>query len=358
MKIIHTSDLHLNSRNPERIKALEAIISLGKSEDVDLVLVAGDLFDSNQEADKLRPALRDLLSSLPFKILAIPGNHDLKAYTSDLNFGNDIKILLGRPFEAYETEEIKIAAVPYANQNFNDLVRPLSDSIDPARINILLIHCSLDMPYLKEDEFGDEERQLYLPVRSRVLADTGFDFVLAGHFHSRSTESKISDKTTFAYSGSPVSVTRKEAGRRRVFLLDTSLPKDEMLYFKTLDTFYFDDIRLTFYPGKEEEALGVFEGRLKEYDLSRVNLNILIDGFISTEENALKGKLEKIMAGYKKYADNINIAEKYRDIREVLRDPLYIIFKAKLEREDLLPELKQKIDEVAILQFSQLKFAK
>jgi len=75
MKIIHTSDLHLNSKNPERVKALEAIISLGKSEDVDLVLVAGDLFDSNQEADRSRPALRDLLSSLPFKVLAIPGNH-------------------------------------------------------------------------------------------------------------------------------------------------------------------------------------------------------------------------------------------------------------------------------------------
>ena len=358
MKIIHTSDLHLNSKNPERVKALEAIISLGKSEDVDLVLVAGDLFDSNQEADKSRPALRDLLSSLPFKILAIPGNHDRKAYTSDLNFGNDIKILLGKPFGAYETEEIKIAAVPYANQNFNDLVRPLSDSVDPGKINILLIHCSLDIPYLKDDEFGDEERQLNLPVRSRVLAGTGFDFVLAGHFHSRSTESKISDKTTFAYSGSPVSITRKETGRRRVFMLDTSLPKGEMLYFKTLDTFYFNDIKLVFYPGKEEKVLEEFEERLKEHDLSRVNLNILLDGFISTEENALKGKLEKIMSGYKKYAGNINTEERYRDIREVLRDPLYIIFKDKLDEGDLLPELKEKINEVAILQFSQLKFSK
>ena len=358
MKIIHTSDLHLNSKNPERIKALEAIISLGISEDVDLVLVAGDLFDSNQEADKLRPVLRDLLSSLPFKVLSIPGNHDYKAYSSDLNFGNDIKILLKNPFEAYETDEVKIMAVPYSNQNFNDIATSLSVEVDPSKINILLIHCSLDMPYLKEDEFGDEERQLYLPVKSRVLADVGFDYVFAGHFHSRSTESKISDKTIFTYSGSPVSITRKETGKRRVYFLDTSLPKDEMLYFKTLDTFYFDEINLTFYPGKEENVLGDFSKKLQEYDTANVNLNILLEGFISLEENTLKSKLEKIIAKYKQNTDKFKMTQRYRDVREVLSDPMYVIFKNKLDGEDLLPELKEKINEVVILQFSQLKFTK
>lgn len=356
MKILHTSDLHLNSKNPERIEALEAIISLGRSEDIDLVLVAGDLFDSSREADKLRPVLRDILSSLPFKVLVIPGNHDQKAYSSDLNFGNDIRILIKKPFETHETDEVKIIAVPYANQNFNDISAPLSREIDPGRINILLIHCSLDMPYLKEDEFGDEERQLYLPVKSRILADTGFDYVFAGHFHSRPAESKISDKTIFTYSGSPVSITRKETGKRRVYLLDTALPKGEMHYFKTLDTFYFDELKMTFYPEKEEETLESFGKRLKKYDLGRINLNILLNGFISIEENILKGKINKIMSGYKKNAGNISMVERYRDIREVLGDPLYLLFKNKLDREDLPLELKEEINEVVILQFSQLKF--
>ena len=76
MKIIQTSDLHLSSKKPERIKALENIISKAIEEKVGLLLISGDLFDSDEQADSLRPVLRNMLSSLPFTIIAIPGNHD------------------------------------------------------------------------------------------------------------------------------------------------------------------------------------------------------------------------------------------------------------------------------------------
>lgn len=358
MKIIHSSDLHLNLKYPERLDALNAIISLSKSENANLVLVAGDFFDSDREADKLRPSLRDLLSSLPFKILVIPGNHDYKAYRSDLNFGNDVRILLAKPYEIYQTDELKIVAVPYANQNFNDVVPSLEREIDCGRLNILLIHCSLDIPYLKEDEFGDEERQLYLPVSSRVLADIGFDFVFAGHFHSSSVKNKISDKTTFAYSGSPVSITRKEVGKRSVFILDTSLKKAEMLYFKTLGTFYYDEIKFTFSPEKEDEILGELEDKLGKLDLERLKLSITLDGFISMEENEIKEKLKKIIGKYKKYQNNINLYEWYRDVRGVISDPLYMMFKNKLDKKNFKLELKDMINQMVTLQFSQLKFIK
>ena len=122
MKIIQTSDLHLSSKKPERTKALENIISRAMEQKTDLVLISGDLFDSDEQADVMRPILRNMLSTLPFTIIAIPGNHDMGSYRSDLNFGNSIKIMTAKPFEITDYEDTRLISVPYSNQNFNDLV--------------------------------------------------------------------------------------------------------------------------------------------------------------------------------------------------------------------------------------------
>jgi len=358
MKILHSSDLHLSSKYSERLEALEKIILVAGKENVDLVLIAGDFFDSSREANKLRPSLREKLSSLPFKILVIPGNHDYGVYTSDLNFGNDIKILLKKPFEKVEFEDLKIVAVPYANQDFNDLVFDLKGEINKDKVNILLIHCSLDVPFLKESGFGDEERQLYLPVNSKVLAEIGFDYVLAGHFHSQYAENRISDKTVFIYSGSPVSITRKETGKRRVCIIDTSLKEAESIYSVELDTFYYDDLRFIFKSGREFETLTELEQKLGTYNIANVDLTVNLDGFISIPEKEISEKINKIMGRYRKYRNRIKLIENYRDVRDVLSDPLYIMFKNKLDEKDFSLELKSKIDEVAIFQLSQMRFLK
>ena len=358
MKIIHSSDLHLNSKYPERLKALEEIILAAKRESVDLMLIAGDFFDSSREANKLRPVLRDSLSSLPFKILVIPGNHDYSIYTSDLNFGNDIKILLKRPFEKVELEDLKIIAIPYANQNFNDLVFDLKKEINTSKVNILLMHCSLDVPFLKESGFGDEEKQLYLPVNSKILAEIGFDYVLAGHFHSQLVESRISDKTIFVYSGSPVSITRKETGKRRLCMIDADSKEEKSICSIELDTFYYDYLRFIFKPGREFETLTELEQKLGTYNMRNVNLTVSLEGFISVSEREINGEIKKIIDKYKEYKDRVRLVENYRHVRDVLNDPLYVMFKSKLDKKDFTDEFKDRINEVVTLQFSQSKFLK
>ncbi len=355
MKIIHTSDLHLSSKKPERFKALENIISIARKKKADLLLISGDLFDSNKEADILRPGLRDIFSSLPLTVIAIPGNHDMEAYRSDMNFGNSIRVVVKQPFEIMNYEDVSIIAVPYANQNFNDLVAPLKEKIDNSRINILMIHCSLDIPYLGEDEYGDEKRQAYLPVNSKILGDIGFDYVFAGHFHSRVVESQVSERTIFIYSGSPVSITRKEKGRRRATFLDTKAPGRSRLSFIGLDSFYYDSIRIDFHPGKEKGALSDLREKLANYKGQEVELEISLGGFISSGEKEIGKKIRQIVeeAGGQKI--NINIKENYRDIKAVLEDPLYSVFKEKLMEKDMDQDHKDEIDSMVIMQFSKMK---
>jgi exonuclease SbcD len=359
MKIIQTSDLHLSSKKPERTKALENIISKAIEQKTDLVLISGDLFDSDEQADVMRPTLRNMLSTLPFTIIAIPGNHDMGSYRSDLNFGNSIKIMTAKPFEITDYEDTRLISVPYSNQNFNDLVFDLKNKIDKSRINILVLHCTLDIPYLGEEEYGQEERQAYLPVNSRVLGDLGFDYIMSGHFHSRVVENHISDKTVFIYSGSPVSVTRKEQGRRRVTLLDTKKSKNKRLSFLELDSFYYDRIEISFYPGKEDKLLKELKNRLDSFAGQDVCLEIRLGGFISMGEKDLGKKIANVIDGSGLESSSLEISQVYRDIKSVLEDPLYKAFKENLDNtgsDD--QDLKDRIDEMVIMQFSKLNILK
>ncbi|MBN2072440.1 MAG: metallophosphoesterase [Actinobacteria bacterium] len=358
MKIIHSSDIHLDSGYPERTQALEAILSMACEKKADLVLISGDLFNSSAEADKLRPALRNIFSSLPFKVIVIPGNHDMEAYSADLNYGNCIQVIVEKPFGILDFEEVRIAAVPYTNQDFNDILPVLKGMVDPARINILMIHCSLDVPGFSGEEFGEEKKQMYLPVSSRVLAHTGFDYIMAGHFHSRTVENKLSDRSTFLYSGSPVSITRKELARRRVFLLDSGKRKSERITSLELDTFYYENISLNFYPGREDDLLAELRNRLGNCRDHKVELSIEIGGFTAVSENEAKERIAGIIKETGMQQKGIVLAENYRGIGHILEDPLYLSFSEKLKSRDLPGEFKKQMDEAVIMQFSSMRYKK
>jgi DNA repair exonuclease SbcCD nuclease subunit len=355
LRIIHTSDIHLSSKKKERLEALQDILAKAGENKADLVVIGGDLFDSNEEADILRPRLRKMLSSLPFSIIAIPGNHDMEAFSSDMNFGDSIEIYNKLPFDVMVLHNIRIIAVPYANQSFNELAGPLKQAIDQEKTNILLIHCSLDIPYLGENEYGDEKRQAYLPVNSKVLGGIGFNYVLAGHFHTRTVESRLSEKTMFLYSGSPVSISRKEKGRRTAVLLDTEKPVKDGIKLLPLDSFYYEEINISLTPEKEKKALQDLEKTLEQYRDHKVDICLNIGGFISSGENQMAEEINMLVK--KNTSDEIKIGatHSYRDISAVLQDPLYTAFMEKLEGSGLEEGLAEDIEDMVKLQFSRLK---
>ena len=68
MKILYTSDVHLSSGKKERLKALENVLEKARSKKADILLISGDLFDSGQEAEAIRPRLRKIFSSPGFRV--------------------------------------------------------------------------------------------------------------------------------------------------------------------------------------------------------------------------------------------------------------------------------------------------
>ncbi|MCB0277342.1 MAG: metallophosphoesterase, partial [Calditrichaeota bacterium] len=46
MKILHTADVHIREKDDERWQALAHLLELGKAHQINVLVIAGDLFDS------------------------------------------------------------------------------------------------------------------------------------------------------------------------------------------------------------------------------------------------------------------------------------------------------------------------
>ena len=88
IKFLHTADLHLDApfaalspeqaaaRRQEQRELLTELAEAANTHDCDLVLLAGDLFDSAGASDETLLALRRALASIRAPVFISPGNHD------------------------------------------------------------------------------------------------------------------------------------------------------------------------------------------------------------------------------------------------------------------------------------------
>ena len=88
-RLLHTADWQIGKpyrwiEEPERrsrlqrarVEAVERLLAQAAEKDVDAVLVAGDLFDSNTVDTALAMEVLELIGSVSMPVLVIPGNHD------------------------------------------------------------------------------------------------------------------------------------------------------------------------------------------------------------------------------------------------------------------------------------------
>ena len=75
-RILHTSDVHLQSLGGKECYSLEAVVDLAISAGVDMVIIAGDLFEHNRVEDDVISFAAKQLKRLPMPAVILPGNHD------------------------------------------------------------------------------------------------------------------------------------------------------------------------------------------------------------------------------------------------------------------------------------------
>ena len=110
MRIAITADAHLQERgeHPERYNALENIFQQATEENIDKVIIAGDLFD--KKYDNYSEFERLCAKYTGLELLIIPGNHD-PSINQKAIVGANIRIFTQPTIE--EINSISFLFVPY-----------------------------------------------------------------------------------------------------------------------------------------------------------------------------------------------------------------------------------------------------
>ncbi|HJX18511.1 MAG TPA: DNA repair exonuclease [Acidiferrobacterales bacterium] len=197
MKFIHVADIHLDSplRGLDRYdgapvdqirgatrKALENMVSLAIEEEVDFVVIAGDLFDGdwpdfNTGLFFVRQMVR--LGEKGIRVFAVRGNHDAESKMSrKLPWPQNVHFFSSKKPESITIDnlDVVIHGQSFANQKVTDDLALGYPAAVPGKINVGILHTSLD---------GRPGHATYAPTRLEVLKSKGYDYWALGHIHKR-----------------------------------------------------------------------------------------------------------------------------------------------------------------------------
>jgi exonuclease SbcD len=346
MKILHTADIHLREYNDARWQALQQLIAIGGKEGIEIFVISGDLFDRGIDAEHLRPHIRGLFSDTGFKICLIPGNHDHDSYKGGMYFGEDVRVLTDLE-SPVEYKEVSIWGLPFRPTGGGDVLHQLhsiAPRMTPDKRHIMLYHGELLDAFFARTDFGDEGDERYMPVRLSYFNDLKVDYVLAGHFHKHFDVRKLKRGGYFVYPGSPISITKRETGQRRVNIFELGKPPQEY----PLDTPHFEDVTIVCDPFTGENPVEQVKDRIQSLH-PNVQVILTITGFINGEAIGLSE--QELVDGITKIVRDRCAAPPHyemRDIRMILEDDLFKSFLIKLEGTDYDETKKEHIKKLAI----------
>lgn len=345
MKILHTADIHLREHGGDRWDTLQKLIEIGKKERIDVFVISGDLFDKGVDAEKLRPKIREIFSNNGFKIVLIPGNHDCNSYKSGMYFGEDTIILsdLNTPFEY---KDVRIWGMPFElieGEKILVKLHSLVNNLIADKKNILLYHGELLDAFFSRRDFGEEGEERYMPIKLSYFKDLNIDYVLAGHFHSSFDVRTLENGGYFVYPGSPISISKRETGQRKVNIFEVGEPPKAY----SLNTPYFEEVVIEFDPYKDKKPLETVKASFKDLH-PEARVILIIKGYVNGKEIGMSES--EIVKRIKEIIGGKCIEEYYefRDIQTILEDDLFKKLLDKLEQSDYEDEKKMQMQEIAI----------
>ncbi|MFA5595305.1 MAG: exonuclease SbcCD subunit D [Trueperaceae bacterium] len=264
MRILHTADwhagrtLHGADRTPEVRAALTELADMAISEKVDVVVVAGDLFDSRNPSAAAEDAVYDFFlrtgaAGIPSVVIA--GNHDsparFDAVASMLKLTRVHTVGSFRPAGQggllqldLEAGRLKVAALPFLSERrmidadallhkdlgaqrdsyrevMRKLVQNLTHGFDHGSVNLLAMHTTFEGATLANSEYAFHCTSSYT-VPPSIVPDSA-NYVAVGHIHKPQPIEGLPENKA-RYSGSPLQLDFGEVGDAKYALLVEAAP--------------------------------------------------------------------------------------------------------------------------------------
>ncbi len=252
MRILHTADWHLGrtlegrSRLEEQEQFLDELVRIVREEEIDLVLLAGDIYDTVNPPSAAEKLFFDSLSRLSDggarHVAVISGNHDNPerlAAAAPLALRHGIS-LIGQPISellefgiSRTGEQVRLMALPYPSESrlrtvlseeadeallhaaYADRVKALvarqCAGFRPDTVNLIMSHL-----FVFGGDTSDSERPIH-QLGTAYAVDTdaltaGAQYVALGHLHR---PQQLNAPDPIRYSGSPLAYSFSEAGQAK-----------------------------------------------------------------------------------------------------------------------------------------------
>ncbi len=223
VKILHCGDIHIGaeesflgfkaqSRRQETLLTFERIVNLCSKTGTKVLLIAGDLFNSNNTENSFFESVFAKIKSVPeLKVIYCAGNHDPLTPRSPFrkeNLPSNLYVL-GTDETVFSFPELNLRVY---GRSFETAFMQGETSMkllpeDDGVINIALLHGDL---------FGDPSSR-YNAISRSFIENSKMDYIALGHIHKASDIKKIGD-TYFAYCGCPEGQGFDELGQKGVYI--------------------------------------------------------------------------------------------------------------------------------------------
>ncbi|EAE7733261.1 exonuclease SbcCD subunit D [Listeria monocytogenes] len=234
IQFLHMADLHLDSPfiglstlpqplfsaiQESTFQSLERITTVAIKEAVDFVLIAGDIYDSEDQSVRAQARFAKEMKRLEaanIPVFMIHGNHDfIEKHKEKLALPSNVHVFS----EQVEVMSHKTATGVSVNiYGFSYNERHIRSSRvgeykiqGDADFHIALLHGS--------EVSSSEEHDVYAPFRVQEISKKGFDYWALGHIHKRQL---VAESPSIYYPGNIQGRNRKESGEKGASIVTLS----------------------------------------------------------------------------------------------------------------------------------------
>ncbi|EAE3665606.1 exonuclease SbcCD subunit D [Listeria monocytogenes] len=234
IQFLHMADLHLDSpfiglstlpqplfsaMQESTFQSLERITTVAIKEAVDFVLIAGDIYDSEDQSVRAQARFAKEMKRLEaanIPVFMIHGNHDfIEKHKEKLALPSNVHVFS----EQVEVMSHKTATGVSVNiYGFSYNERHIRSSRvgeykiqGDADFHIALLHGS--------EVSSSEEHDVYAPFRVQEISKKGFDYWALGHIHKRQL---LAESPSIYYPGNIQGRNRKESGEKGASIVTLS----------------------------------------------------------------------------------------------------------------------------------------
>ena len=222
MKIIHCSDLHLDSkmqtnlskekakeRNNEILITFQNMIKYAKDNLVKIIIIAGDMFDRKNVSVKAKNIVKYAIESNPeIDFIYLKGNHDEMAFLSEEEIPDNLKLFDSKEWIKYEYEDGLVITGREFEEDNNDIYSSLI--LNKSDLNIVVMH---------GQESKNDVKDKTEIINLKELKNKNIDYLALGHIHAYKKE-KLDNRGNYCYAGCLEGRGFDECGKKGFVILN------------------------------------------------------------------------------------------------------------------------------------------